>query len=338
MTLYAAIDLHSNNSVLAVIDESDALKFRRRVPNDIALIRRALEPYRDQLVGVVVESTYNWYWLVDGLIESGYTLHLANTAAVPQYSGLKHGDDDSDARHLANLLRLNILPEGYIYPREQRRLRDLLRQRMRLVQKSTGLMQSVQGMFARLTGTGISANGFRNLDFAHLEQTLPHALDRHAVLAPMHVWGAARAQIEAIEAAVRAEVRGRPDFKELKSAPGIGDILGPTILLETGPIERFASAGDYASYCRMVDSTRLSNGKKKGSGNRKCGNRYLAWAYMEAANFAIRYHEPVRRWYQRKADKKLRVVALKAVAHKIARGCYHVLHDRVPFDMARAFG
>lgn len=338
MSLYAAIDLHSNNSVLAVIDEHDVLKVRRKLPNDLVAIRRVLDPYKEQLVGVVVESTYNWYWLVDGLIESGYVLHLANTAAVPQYSGLKHGDDDSDARHLANLLRLKILPEGYIYPREQRRLRDLLRQRLRLVQKSTGLMQSVQGMFSRLTGTGISANGFRNLDFAHLEQTLPNALDRHAVLAPMHVWGAARAQIEAIEAVVLAELRSQPDFKKLKSAPGIGDILRPTILLETGPIERFASAGDYASYCRMVDSTRLSNGKKKGTGNRKCGNRYLAWAYMEAANFAIRYYEPVRCWYDRKASKRHRIVALKAVAHKIARGCYHALHDHVPFDIERAFG
>lgn len=337
MQLYAAIDLHSNNSVLAVIDEHDALQLKRKLPNDIEAIRAALERFRDQLVGVVVESTFNWYWLVDGLMESGYTLHLANTTAVPQYAGLKHGDDNSDARHLANLLRLKILPTGFIYPREQRRLRDLLRQRMRLVQKSTGLMQSVQAMFSRLTGSGLSANNFRDLNFAQLERALPNALDRHMALAPIHVWAAARQQIEAIEAVVREDMRGRPDFKKLKSAPGIGDILGTTILLETGPIERFASVGEYASYCRMVDSKRLSNGKKKGEGNRKCGNAYLAWAYMEAANFAIRSYEPVRRWYDRKASKRHRIVALKAVAHKIARGCYHVLHDHVPFDIDRAF-
>jgi len=108
-------------------------------------------------------------------------------------------------------------------------------------------------------------------------------------------------------------------------------------LLETGPISRFASVGDYASYCRMVDSVRLSNGKKKGQGNRKCGNRYLCWAYIEAAHFALR-HEPVRRWYQRKLAKSNLVKARKAVAHKIARGCYHVLSERKPFDMQRAFG
>lgn len=337
MSLYAAIDLHSNNCVLAIIDGDDELKLRRKLPNDINAIRRALAPYRDEIVGIVVESTYNWYWLVDGLEETGYTLYLANTAAVPQYAGLKHGDDDSDARHLANLLRLGILPTGYIYPREQRRVRDLLRQRLRLVQHSSALMHSVQALVARLTGHGLSGNSFRDLDFSELERLFPHDLDRHAALAPIHVWAAARQQIDAIEASVCEALRGRQDFSELKSAPGIGNILGPTILLETGPIERFASVGDYASYCRMVDAKRWSNGKKKGEGNRRCGNRYLAWAYIEAANFAIRYYEPVRRWYDRKCRKRHKILARKAVAHKIARGCYHVMRDHTTFDIDRAF-
>ena len=129
----------------------------------------------------------------------------------------------------------------------------------------------------------------------------------------------------------------RPGLALLKSAPGIGKVLGLTALLETGPISRFARVGDYASYCRMVDSVRLSNGKKKGQGNRKCGNRFLCWAYIEASHYALR-HEPVRLWYQRKLAKSNLVKARKAVAHKIARGCYHVLRERTPFDMARAFG
>jgi transposase len=189
---------------LAVIDENDGLKLRRKLPNDLALVRRTLLPFQEQLAGVVVVSTFNWYWLVDGMQACGYRVHLANTAAVPQYAGLKHGDDDSDARHLANLLCLKILPEGYIYPREQRRLRDLLRQRLRLVQKSVGLMQSVQALFSQLTGSGLRANGFRDLRLEQLTQALPHELDRHAALAPIHVWAAMRQQIEAIEAVVPA--------------------------------------------------------------------------------------------------------------------------------------
>ena len=129
MSLYAAIDLHSNNSVLAIIDEADKPVRQRRLANDLPIILKELEPFRDEVAGIVVESTYNWYWLVDGLKAHGYCVHLANTAAVPQYAGLKYSGDESDARHLAHLLRLGILPEGYIYPREDRPIRVLLRRR-----------------------------------------------------------------------------------------------------------------------------------------------------------------------------------------------------------------
>jgi len=114
MTLYAAIDLHSSNSLLAVLDENDHPLRQRRLPNELPAILKELEPYQDEVAGIVVESTYNWYWLVDGLKAHGYSVHLANTAAVPQYAGLKYSGDESDARHLAHLLRLGILPEGYI--------------------------------------------------------------------------------------------------------------------------------------------------------------------------------------------------------------------------------
>ncbi|WP_343787812.1 transposase [Dokdonella soli] len=124
----------------------------------------------------------------------------------------------------------------------------------------------------------------------------------------------------------------------LRTVPGIGVILGLTIALETGDITRFASVGDYASYCRMVKSERISNGKKKGHGNRKCGNRYLAWAWIEAANFALRFSPPIRRWYDRKCSKRHKVIAIKAVAHKLARAGYSLLRDGATFNVARAFG
>jgi transposase len=107
---YCGIDLHSNNSVVVVTDESDRIVLDRRLPNDLARIIALLEPYRPELSGVVVESTYNWYWLVDGLMAAGFEVCLANTVAIRQYDGLKYGDDTSDARHLAHLLRLGIVP------------------------------------------------------------------------------------------------------------------------------------------------------------------------------------------------------------------------------------
>lgn len=338
MKLYAAIDLHSNNGVLSVLDEDDRVLFERRLPNELPMVLDALAPYCDQLVAVAVESTYNWYWLVDGLMEHGYHVRLVNTAAVPQYEGIKHGNDHTDARHLAHLLRLGILPEGYIYPREGRALRDLLRRRFQLVHQSTALMQAVQCAWSRRTGRGLNANAFRHLTGEAICTAIVDPIERLAILAQIKAWRALDAQVVQVEKWVSEHLQGSAALQALRSTPGIGVILGSTIVLETGDIGRFASVGDYASYCRMVDSQRLSNGKRKGHGNAKCGNRYLCWAYIEAANFALRYSPEVRRWYDRKSAKKRRVIALKAVAHKLARASYFLLRDGGQFDVKRAFG
>ena len=122
---YSGIDLHSNNSVVTVTDDEDRVVAEKRLPNDLARIIGFLQPWRDELAGVVVESTYNWYWLVDGLQEAGFAVKLANTTAIKKYAGLKHSGDETDARHLAHLLRLGILPTGTILPPEHRATRDL---------------------------------------------------------------------------------------------------------------------------------------------------------------------------------------------------------------------
>ena len=338
MSLYAAIDLHSSNSVLAVLDEADRPLRQRRLPNDLPAILKELEPFRDEISGIVVESTYNWYWLVDGLNAHGYPVHLANTAAVPQYDGLKYSGDESDARHLAHLLRLGILPEGYIYPHAERAVRDLLRRRFQLVRMAVGLMLSVQSTWARHTGQRISANAVRQLSGAAIEQAFPDPSVRLGVLAHLQVWHSVEEQVRQVEKWIIASHTRAAEQTALRSVPGIGLILGLTIALETGDIARFAHVGDYASYCRMVKSERISNGKKKGQGNRKCGNRYLAWAWIEAANFALRYSPPLKRWFDRKAGKRHKVIALKAVAHKLARAGYYLLRDGGAFDVQRAFG
>ncbi len=89
MKLYGGIDLHSNNNVIAIVDESGRVVYQKRLPNDLDTILKRLAPYRSELEGLVVESTYNWYWLVDGLVDAGFTVHLANTAVIKQYEGIK---------------------------------------------------------------------------------------------------------------------------------------------------------------------------------------------------------------------------------------------------------
>lgn len=251
MEAYAAIDLHSNNSVLSVIDEYGALIHEHRYPNELGALIEALTAYRSGLAGVVVESTYNCYWLVDGLMDAGFKVHLAHTAAVPQYEGLEHGDDHTDARHLANLLRLKILPEGFIYPREQRALRDLLRKRGRLVRLAVQQMLSRQSLWTRHSGQRLTANAVRQLSEDELAQKFSDSNVRQAAAVSLRLW-------------------------------------------------------------RTLHDE-------------------------EAANYAIRYSEPIQRWYQRRRAKSHRLVALKAVAHKLARACFHMLREQTDFDLQRAF-
>jgi len=338
MKLYGAIDLHSTNSVMVLIDEQDQIVYEKRLPNDLAMIIKELSVYQSEIEGIVVESTYNWYWLVDGLMAEGYKVHLANTSAIQQYEGLKYTDDHSDARWLAHLLRLGVLPEGHIYPRAERPVRDLLRKRGQLVRHRTIHVLSIQNLLTRNTGSSMKANQIKGLDVPQVDELLPDKDLALAVKANLAVLSSAAEQIEILEHRVLELVKLRPQFSFLKTVPGIGEILALTIMLETGDIGRFPSVGNYASYCRCVGSQKISNGKKKGKGNTKNGNKYLAWAFVEAAVFAIRPNSQIKSYYQRKKAKSKTVVAIKAVAHKLCRACYYIMRDRVVFNMTKAFG
>ena len=338
MELYAGIDLHSNNSVVTVLDEQDRTVFGKRLANDLTAIIAALRSCAGTVRGVAVESTYNWYWLVDGLQDAGFTVHLVNTAAVKQYDGLKHGGDFSDARHLAHLLRLGILPTGYIYPREQRAVRDLLRKRSQLVRQRSTQILSIGNLVARNLGTHAGGNEIKRWQREHVDAMPLLDEQKQALMANLAVMRCLDSQIDALERSILAKAKLREDYQALKTVSGIGEVLALTIALETGEVGRFDSPGHFASYARTVDSRRESNGKKKGEGNAKCGNKHLAWAFIEAAHFAVRYDAAIKRWYQKKCANGLAVVAIKAVAHKLARACWHVMKDGKPFDVARAFG
>jgi transposase len=334
---YSGIDLHSNNSVVTVTDEEDRVVAEKRLPNDLAKILSFLLPWRETLAGVVVESTFNWYWLVDGLHAAGFKVHLANTTAIKKYEGLKHSGDETDARYLAHLLRLGILPTGTILPPDQRAVRDLARKRMQLVRSRTAHILAVENITARQHGARISSNQVKRLTVETVDQmALPEDVAL-AIVTNVAVITTLSVQIDRLERRLQEKVRGRPEYGLLTSVPGIGQVLATTILLETGPIERFSAAGNFASYARCVDSVHTSNGKKKGEGNIKNGNKYLAWAFVEAANFALRYCAEAKRFYERKKAKTNKVVAIKALAHKLARACFHILKERKPFDVTRCF-
>jgi transposase len=339
MEVYAAIDLHASNSFLAVVDREGKRVFKRRLVNDSAILLSALEPYKEAMQGIAVESTFNWYWVVDAMMGAGYKVHLANPTAIQKYSGMKHSDDNSDAVWLAEMLRLGILPEGYIYPREERPVRDLLRKRMHLVKLRTSLINSLQNIITRNTGLKIGAAKIKQLTHDLVSPLMQQ--DENLALTGQvskQTIDFLTRQIKRVEKKVQEQIEWRKEYTCLTTMPGVGVILSLTITLETGPISRFQAAGNYASYCRKVPSRWTSNGKSKGAGNKKNGNKYLAWAFSEASELARRFDLQIKAWFDRKVSRTSRMCAHSALGHKLARAAYYIMRDQVPFDNKRLIG
>ena len=335
--LYAGIDLHSNNVMFGILNQEGHRVIHRKFGCELEAVVKFLEPFKAQLQSMAVESTFNWYWLVDGLRERGYPIDLANPAKMQQYNGLKHADDKDDAFFIAELQRLNILPKAHVYDPALRPVRDLLRRRMTLVQQRTSLLISFQSLFSRTTGQQLSLNETKKMPPEEAKQLYQHPANQLTAQVQMeHIHGLGKS-ITRIERAVLRCARELPLYKNLVTIPGIGKILGMTITMEVGDISRFKTDGDFASYCRLVDARHLSNGRKKAENNQKCGNKYLSWAFVEAANFARRYDENCRRWYDRKAAKTMKVIATKALACKLAKAAWHTIAQQCAYDERRMF-
>jgi transposase len=236
------------------------------------------------------------------------------------------------------MLRLGILPEGYIYPKEDRPIRDLLRKRRHLVKLRTSLLVSLQNIISRNCGVKFRANEIKRLKEDRVSPLLESNQDLALVgLASKEMIDQLTRQIHKIEGTVIQRVQLKEAYRYLVTLPGVGKILSLTIMLETGPIGRFADVGHYASYCRKVPSRWTSNEKTKGKGNQKNGNKYLAWAFSEAAEFARRFDGQARAYYTRKMRKTNSMVAYSALAHKLARAAYYLMKDQVPFMPEKLF-
>lgn len=338
MKLYSGIDLHANNNYIAIINEAGKRILKKKMINDPEEILGVFAPYKADITGIVVESTYNWYWLVDRLMEEGYSMHLANPAAIQKYSGLKYADDRHDSFWLADMLRLDILPEGYIYPKEERPIRDLLRKRSHLVRLRTSLILNLQNIVTRNCGTKINSNDIKKLTVDLVSPYLSESEDLSlAGTVSKKSIDFLTNQIKQIESVIEKRLKLKESYHKLLTLPGVGVILALTIMLETGPMGRFAKVGNYVSYCRKVASTWKSNDKAKGKGNKKNGNKYLAWAFSEAAEHARRSDGASSAFYNRKLNQKNFMVAHNALANKLARAAYYIMRDNVPYEEEKLY-
>ena len=335
--LYAGADLHGNNVFLSLCNEDGDNVFRRRVKANLAAVNEALDPFWERIKVLGVESTFNWYWFVDGLREQGHNIKLGNPAKMEQYKGLKITNDLTDADWLAEQLRVGIFPECYIYPKETRSVRDALRRRQLFVRRRTQVLLSLGGLLERY---GIKAPSAAKLEKWTSEDVQAVGLDEWVQLQLETLLKAVKESdqnAKIIEKKVLSFVKPTQQYLRITTMPGIGMALGMLIVLESGDFKRFASAGNYASYCRTVKSERTSNDKKKGKNNSKNGNKYLAWAFIEAATFAARFNPRIHSWYEKKKRKSGVPKAKKALACKLAKAVYHVMNGK-DFDEKMMFG
>ncbi len=339
-SFYCGIDLHARNCQLCIIDDEGQKCAEEKMRNNLAEILDFLAPFGTD-VSIAIESTLNWYWLVDGLMDAGFDVHLAHTLGLFMITGAKVKTDRRDASKLAKYLRLGELPEAYIYPKEKRPLRDLLRRRSDLVQLRASCYTSLRVQLLQYNLNTFNGQQLKQLASEDIDQlSIPLESQEycHMVLVRIELLSE---QIAAMDQYLKAVTIEDPCFQYLLTVPGIRYTLGLTIYYEVGTIERFATPRHFSSYCRLIPGTAESDKKARRGRGSKQGNHYLKWAFTQAANIAVRYYPTCRKFRDKQANRRVgaatTMVANCILAHKLARATYHVIREETPFHMDRLF-
>ena len=341
MKFYCGIDLHATNSFLCVIDDKDKILLKEKLKNDLGAILYALESFSPR-PSVVVEATINWYWLIDGLQEAGFDVKLAHSMALYMITGAKVKTDRRDAFSLARLLRLDAIPEAYIYPKAKRPIRDLLRKRKQVVRLRANAYGALRRVLLQYGFYGYSQATIKSLTEAQLDQHLEHFATQAGCHLEVQRIRFYSDQIKTLENIILSSVSDDQRFELLQTIPGVGKILALTILYESGDIDRFQSAKHFCSYARVVPGVAQSSGVSKRGRGSKQGNPHLKWAFCQAAALSVRYNTGIRKFRQRhlsrRRSKAKKMVTLCIVAHKLAIASYIILKNRVPFKQELMFG
>jgi len=329
------VDLHGRNLYLCVLDPDREIVLHRRVDCDEEKLLRALAPYREDLV-IGVECMFKWYWLADLCDEHGIPFVLGHALEMKAVHGRKSGNDKLDAERIARLLGSGMFPVAYVYPKEMRSTRDVMRRRSYLVNQRSSLITHIQ-----VTNQQYNLPEMGKISRADqregIEMRFEDPAVRASVEADMSVIDILDVVIARLERTIIKAARGHDHhaFALLKSVHGIGDIIGLTLLYEIHDICRFDSLGGFLSYCRLIRCEKTSDGKKKGTGGRKQGNHHLKWAFSEAAALFLRANPEGQKLHSRLVKKHGKAKALGILAAKLARSVYYMLHRNTPFDMKR---
>jgi transposase len=323
-----------------VLDHAGNTVFAKDLAADPGIFLDAVAPYRPAGLVVGCECMFAWYWLADLCEDESIPFTLGHALYMKAIHGGKAKNDRIDAGKIAGLLRGGMFPMAYVYPRDKRETRDLLRRRCHFVQQRSQLLAHIVNTNSQYNLPALTMKlcyaGNRSADFA---QRFQHPATRRSIEADLKLIDAYEEQIDDVERVVlkTAKVDNRVTLELLRTIPGIGKILGLVLLYEIDNIARFPEPGNFLSYARLVRCEHESAGKKKGSGGKKIGNAHLKWAFSEAACLMLRAMPEAKKWMQRQEKKRGKRKALSILEAKIGRTVYHLWRKQQAFDPKRFF-
>lgn len=333
---FCGIDLHARSMYVCVLDQDGETVVHKKIPTEPEPLLRLLAPYRKGLV-IAVECLFCWYWVADLCADEGIPFVLGHALYMKAIHGGKSKNDRVDSYKIATLLRGGNLPQGYVYPREMRATRDVLRRRMFFVRKRAELMAHIQ-------------NTIIQYNLPPLEDRIDHARKRLDLLEHFEdedvqmSMAANMAMLDGYDATIselelflerRAKIHDASTFYLLRTIPGVGLILAMTILYEIHDLSRFPGVGHFLSYSRLVAGSWESDGKRKGSGGRKMGNAHLKWAFSEATPLYLRGNPPAKELFKKIEKKRGKGKAMSIIAAKLGRAVYFMLKRKEPFNQVR---
>jgi transposase len=331
---YCGVDLHARSMYLCVMDQSGAILLHKNLPSNPHAFLDAVAPYRDELV-VAVECIFTWYWLADLCARESIPFVLGHALYMKAIHGGKAKNDKIDALKIATLLRGGMIPMAYVYPREMRSTRDLLRRRLYLVRKRGQLLAHIQNTHHQCNLPEPSRKIIYKSNREGLAERFTDPAVRRSIAIDLELVDHYDRLIRDLELDLvrSAKLHDPQTFHLLRSLPGVGKILALTLLYEIHDIHRFPRVQEFASYARLVKCSRTSSGKNLGTGGAKIGNVHLKWALSEAAVLFLRGNPRAQGLLQKLRRKHGRAKALSILAHKLGRAVYHMLRTDTVFDM-----
>ena len=338
---YCGVDLHARTMYLCILDHAGNIVLHKEVPAEPGAFLEAIAPFRDNLV-VACECLFCWYWLADLCQAENIAFVLGHALYMKAIHGGKAKDDKIDSRKIAQLLRGGNLPVAYAYPKGLRETRDLLRRRMYLVHKRAEVVAHVVNTNSQynLPPFGKKLIYARNRQGLKIAERFTDASVRKSIELDLRLLDSLDDLIGDVELYLERTVKvdDADTFYRLRSIPGVGKILALVLLYEIHRIARFADAGDFLSYARLVRCQHRSAGKLVGLGGPKIGNAHLKWAFSEAVGLLLRSCPAVKAWQARQEKKHGKKKTLGILAAKLGRTVYHLLRKQVAFEVRRFLG